>query len=380
MSTGTPRQPMDLNKPTGKKRLHLREVSDEDDGLLSYEGVGRDLRAARLNVGMERREVAVKLHIKGSYVHAIEDGNFDELPASVYAYGFVRSYAELLELDEDLIVRRFKNEWEGLGTSTQLAFPEPPEEIRLPRGPLIIGSCLLAAVIYGGWYMVSHQDRIDLPRVSEVPQQFVTQATPPVASEEPAEIVASPAIPTTDQSKLAAKQPIAPVAIAEKKPAKVVTSSSVQKAEDKPAPVKPAPVKPVAQIPAAQKAPAVTAAATLIPLKSATKVPAPQTHQPAKYGDTNKGRVTLRARADTWVRVQADESNGQVYLGRILHAGDEFRLPDRTDLFLMTGNAGGIEILVDGKKVKSIGSLGMVRRRVLLDPKLLIAGKAVDEN
>jgi cytoskeleton protein RodZ len=366
---------MDLNKPTGKKRLHLREVSDEDDGLLSYEGVGRDLRAARLNVGMERREVAVKLHIKGSYVHAIEDGNFDELPASVYAYGFVRSYAELLELDEDLIVRRFKNEWEGLGTSTQLAFPEPPEEIRLPRGPLIIGSCLLAAVIYGGWYTVSHQDRIDLPRVSEVPQQFVTQATPPVAGDEPAKIVASPANPTTNQSILAAKPPIAPVAIAEKKPAKVVTSSSVQKAEDKPALV-----KPMAQAPAAKKAPAVTVAATLIPLKPATKVPAAQTHQPAKYGDTNKGRVTLRARADTWVRVQADENNGQVYLGRILHAGDEFRLPDRADLFLMTGNAGGIEILVDGKKVKSIGSLGMVRRRVLLDPKLLIAGKAVDEN
>jgi len=165
---------LDATRPENKRRLHLREVTDEDQDDDDYGGVGRDLRAARLSLNMERREVAANLHIRRSYVQAIEEGRFGELPASVYAYGFVRSYAELLGLDEDLIVRRFKDEWEGLGASAQLAFPEPPEEIRLPRGPLIAFSLLLVVAVYGGWYYMSNRSRTEVEKVPEVPERLAS--------------------------------------------------------------------------------------------------------------------------------------------------------------------------------------------------------------
>ncbi len=367
MSTGNPRQLMKLQKPSGKRRLHLRKVADDDSELLNYEGVGRDLRAARLDAGLERHEVAAKLHIKRSYVHAIEDGNFGKLPASVYAYGFVRSYAGIMGLDEDLVIRRFKNEWRGLGTSTRLEFPGPPEETRLPGGPLIAVSCMLAVIAYGGWYYLSHQDRIDLPRVSIVPEQLV----PAVASTADGL--------TGDELAMSAGNKVEPL-----------NSPPIEAAKSKPAapqkngvranlPVDQTKVTKVTQ----DKAYSVASKSITPPsgaVLATTTVGPAETLQPAKYGGANTGRIILRARADTWVRVQADEDDGQVYLGRILHAGDEFRLPDRDDLLLMTGNAGGLEIMVDGKKVAGIGSLGMVRRRVLLDPMRLLAGTAVDEN
>ncbi|NQV21123.1 MAG: DUF4115 domain-containing protein, partial [Rhodospirillales bacterium] len=103
----------------------------------------------------------------------------------------------------------------------------------------------------------------------------------------------------------------------------------------------------------------------------------PETRAPAVYGRNEPGRVVVRAKADTWVQIQVDREGGEVFLTRILHIGDEYRVPARNDLFLMTGNAGGLEILVDGRKVDDVGALGVVRRRVLLVPDLLIKGDAI---
>ena len=46
-------------------------------------------------------------------------------------------------------------------------------------------------------------------------------------------------------------------------------------------------------------------------------------------------------------------------------------------LFLRTGNAGALQVAVDGKPAPSIGGVGTLRRDVVLDPDALIAGKAV---
>jgi cytoskeleton protein RodZ len=46
-------------------------------------------------------------------------------------------------------------------------------------------------------------------------------------------------------------------------------------------------------------------------------------------------------------------------------------------LSLRTGNAGALEIAVDGRTVPSIGGVGAMRRDVALDPTELAAGTAV---
>jgi cytoskeleton protein RodZ len=88
-----------------------------------------------------------------------------------------------------------------------------------------------------------------------------------------------------------------------------------------------------------------------------------------------QSRILLRANADAWVQVR--DRAGAVLLNRLLHPGDTWEVPPRPNLVLTTGNAGGTELVVDGVATPSLGSSGMVRRELPLDPDLIKDGKLV---
>jgi hypothetical protein len=88
---------------------------------------------------------------------------------------------------------------------------------------------------------------------------------------------------------------------------------------------------------------------------------------PRVYGVGNTGaRIVLRATQEAWVQVRDSDDN--LLLTRLLRAGDSYRVPNRPGLTMLTGNAGGLEITVDGNRLGSLGSVGKVRRDVPLDP------------
>lgn len=60
---------------------------------------------------------------------------------------------------------------------------------------------------------------------------------------------------------------------------------------------------------------------------------------------------------------------------RTLKPGETYRVPNRSGLTLFTGNAGGLDVTVDGKKAPSLGASGTVRRNVALEPEELLAGQ-----
>ncbi len=83
------------------------------------------------------------------------------------------------------------------------------------------------------------------------------------------------------------------------------------------------------------------------------------------YGTPGAGsRIELRAIDETWVQVTAPD--GVAVLTHILLPGDVYHVPDRDDLMLDTGNAGGLEIRVDGELMPPLGGAGAVVRDVLL--------------
>lgn len=72
------------------------------------EGPGGRLRAARKAMNVEIREVADALNLPATSIEALENNDFAELPNLVFARGYVRAYAKLVELDPDPVVAAFQ--------------------------------------------------------------------------------------------------------------------------------------------------------------------------------------------------------------------------------------------------------------------------------
>ena len=70
-------------------------------------GVGAFLRRERQERGISLEEVANSTRIRISYLEKIEDEEFAQLPSIPILRGFIRSYANFIDVDEDVVVRNF---------------------------------------------------------------------------------------------------------------------------------------------------------------------------------------------------------------------------------------------------------------------------------
>ena len=71
--------------------------------------VGAKLREERLRQELSEKEVADKLHITMHYVKAIESDCYEKLPGAVFAKGYIKSYAGILELNEGEILQLYSD-------------------------------------------------------------------------------------------------------------------------------------------------------------------------------------------------------------------------------------------------------------------------------
>lgn len=178
---------------------------------------------------------------------------------------------------------------------------------------------------------------------------------------EPPETLAPPE--SAAAQALGPGEPAAPAA-AESKPAQGAASSPPPEEED----FVGAAAEASAEGPAAQAASQGPIQVSELPPPTGTGLQAEAPSGPKTYG-TPGGRVTITATADAWLQVMAPE--GEILLSRTLHAGDVYYAPDRPGLTLTTGNAGALELRVDGKLTPALGAPGIVRRDVRLDPEVL---------
>lgn len=144
----------------------------DDPRLELRESVGDVLRRTREGYREDLNLVAQTLKIRHAYLKAIEERDYQELPGPTYAVGFVRTYAEYLGLDSDELVRRFKEEVDGVDRTQELHFPTPAPESRVPGGAVLLISLLLIGAAYGGWFYFSGDDSQVADSVPPVPEDL----------------------------------------------------------------------------------------------------------------------------------------------------------------------------------------------------------------
>src|SRR2546421_3878063 len=158
-----------------RRRLHLREISDDADAPL--ETVGQDLRNARQRKGEDLAKISGVLKIRKDYLDALEESKFDAMPGRAYTIGFVRAYAQYLGLDPRECVERLKVEIAGRSEGREANLQvSSPRERKLPPGGLWLAIFLLIAVVYRAYYLFIAVNRMASPSVVPVPQRLAAQA------------------------------------------------------------------------------------------------------------------------------------------------------------------------------------------------------------
>ena len=358
-------------------RVHLNDTQTllADD---SFEQIGSALKEARQAQGMKINDVSQQLRISVDYLSKLELGAFDELPAPAYVKGFLRSYSQFVELDPATLVLRYT-----ALTAESAAMPtyKIPVGARPPqRSAPAIASMLVvcAGIAYGGWYWINGSGVND--RMTMVPNEIVALPPVPAAIQDTAiDQGALLSVPVDGQVQ---NQDLTLTA----HPEKVITAEALMPT---PSVAKPLATETITtEVPAAVAPahPFEIAAGIVTPRKLA--VPPAAANGPFLSGDlaeiqvitpASQGgemrvtgnsatanlrvpsqEITIRAVAASWVEIVRD--NGEEVMAKLMRVGDSYVVEGNTRLYLSTGNAGGLEIIIGNDDPRSIGETGQIVR------------------
>ena len=164
-----------------------------------FNNLGQQLRRRREMLSLTFEEVERHIHVRASFLRALEGGALEELPSTVQTRGIFSNYASFLDLDVDLLMLRFAD---GLQARHRERHPQKPMRGRPIKvnekapplstfiaGDLLIGGGMIILLILFTIWGVS--------RVVVMHSQFYPQVTAPEISN----ILVVTSQPTISQSQ-----------------------------------------------------------------------------------------------------------------------------------------------------------------------------------
>jgi len=265
--------------------------------------LGERFRAAREARGLTLSDVAEHIRIRSVYLAAIEDENWASIGAPVYIRGFLRTYARFLGLDPEEVVAEFN------GAASAPPAPVPSAPGAPPKTTYLADE---QAPARGLSPLIWIASLVAVVLIAVVVYNEAMLRTRQTAAALPS---------TTSNTSVAASATPTPAASA--------TALAV----------------------AANPTPDGTASAS--PSLSPTASPS------GSPGAAGPNSLEVVVSAPSWLRVTVD---GNVSMEGTFPAGTVRQFHGKT-ASLRIGNAGGVEIIVDGKSLGKLGPLGDVVER-----------------
>jgi cytoskeleton protein RodZ len=280
-------------------------------------GVGSELRDARERAGLSLRTVADRTKIPVQTLEALERDDISRLPGGIFLRSFVRAYASEVGLDPEQAVRRFVARFPDASVEeAPTPFIANPEKIVVDEQPAgsrlwrVVGWSLplVLVIVYFGF-----GGRLSWWRQSAPPSAPRTEA-----QGEPSSSTPSPVLTT-------------PVAPASPNPATTGAAGD----------------------PAAAAAAAAGVSATDQTARAA------ETPQQGENAGAAAGQfeITLASRGRCWVTIRSD---GKIVYTGTLNAGERQDLKTGGQVTLTVGNAGVIDLALNGKPTRALGGEGEV--------------------
>lgn len=284
----------------------LIEQESRESGSPDTSGIGQLLRTEREKRGISYAQISEQTRLSPHILEALENEDWQRLPAPFYVRSFIRSYAHLLGIKQAEAIKLYQE-----AVPAETATPEPVEKPGKSRKRLFLLCVAISIAVASALYLwkgysshhktVSDSDRIGM---SEKPAQPVPRETPE---------------PLDDQMKMPA--PFLPDTIPEE-PSTADGITSME-AEGPPSPA-----------------------------------PAPESSS-APVVETPGVTLKLDAREKTWVRIFVDDQQPKEYMFR---PGDRLEWKAKKGFEMLIGNAGGIELEFNNTEIGDLGSHGEVVR------------------
>jgi cytoskeletal protein RodZ len=274
--------------------------------------VGETLRRERLRKDLGLEQISRETKISARLLEAIEKDRFELLPGGVFAKSFVRQYARFLGLDEEEMAAEVEKAINPVGDLPSFAGAPPEPAFKVPR--------------VAQWEGSGRSNSSILPALALVVAVM---------------LVCSAVYAWWQRSRRPA--PVTPpVAAAQKAPAPAPKTAE-------PAPVTPA----VATNPE-------TATKTDVSASAPAQEAVPPQEAPVESANPAATlQVSLTADADAaWVRVWAD---GKIVVDGVLQPNEVKTVAAVEGIRIRTGNAGSLQVTVNGKPAGPLGPKGQVR-------------------
>lgn len=138
------------------------------------------LKKVREECGISLSEISKVTKIRKIYLEKIENGNFDELPADVYVKGFLKNYADYINLDAGEVLKQYEKE-RGVFSSikktrTITRQPNWLGRFKVPMvtiTPRIMAAAFFSVLVFLGFLYFYRE----LGKFSEVPRLVIVHPT-----------------------------------------------------------------------------------------------------------------------------------------------------------------------------------------------------------
>lgn len=314
-----------MSTPPGKP------ASNSPSGQEQWQGSspGERLQNARQALQLDVREVAEQLNLAAGVVRALEADDYRLLPNAIFVRGYLRSYARIVGLDGDELVRGYDA---ITGYQPKKIVPVSPPLISDPRKSqrnLLLVLVILALIGAAAWLLGNWNDTTSEGAPLDEPAQSQTPDTETGAAESMNPPLVITRTPESTEELMAAAQ-----AVEEPVEDELSADETGEAGEAITPAAEPAPAStntPAASTPAASTAPAVVTE------------PAPvASTAPLAQADGGSGLLNLRFQGECWVEVR--DGSGKMVFSSLKRAGEEVTLRAATPIHVKLGNGDVVNV------------------------------------
>ena len=136
--------------------------------------IGHILKAKRLSLSIDERQVATELKLSIEHVYALENAAFNRFRSATFARGYLKSYCRLLSLDHRPILAAFDEQQSVKESNLRPVDNVPPQASGRDPIFIIVSAIIIAIIVFVAFWW---------PTQSSEPSSPVVDQTPVVESE-----------------------------------------------------------------------------------------------------------------------------------------------------------------------------------------------------